>query len=347
MKLALFGLLCLPAALAMATSRADLEEWEAWKQQHGKSYSTNSEARTELGELTEDEESIRRKVWLENRAAIEEHNRQFNEGVHTFHLAMNKFGDLRSHEFVATMNGFRPSLDERGALNSSQLHQMPANILSLPTNVDWRKKGAVTEVKDQGGCGSCWAFAATGALEAAHHKKTGKLVSLSEQQLVDCSGEDCDGGWPEDAYEYIKKNGGIDTEESYPYEAQDGQSDGTCRYNPDHIGARVSGFTRVKTGDEDALKHAVATQGPCSVAIDARNLSFQFHSGGIYSNPDCSSESLDHAVLVVGYGTENGKDFWLIKNSWGKDWGEDGYFRMARNANNMCGVATDATYPIV
>jgi len=341
MKLALFGLLCLPAALAMATSRADLEEWEAWKQQHGKTYTTNSDARTELGELTEDEESLRRKVWLENRAAIEEHNRQFNEGVHTFHLAMNKFGDLRSHEFVATMNGFRPSLDERGALNSSQLHQMPANIRSLPTNVDWRKKGAVTEVKDQGCCGSCWAFATTGALEAAHHKKTGKLVSLSEQQLVDCSGEGCLGGLPEHAYEFIKKQGGIDTEESYPYEAKEGK----CRYNPNHKGARVTGFTTVPTGDENALKHAVATQGPCSVGIDG---SFhQFHKGGIYSWSGCSSEMLDHAVLVVGYGTENGKDFWLIKNSWGKDWGEDGYFRMARNANNMCGVATDATYPIV
>merc|ERR1712088_1292185 len=136
--------------------------------------------------------------------------------------AMNEFGDLRGDEFVAKMNGFRPSLEERDG-NSSQLHQLPANILSLPTKVDWRKKGAVTEVKNQGQCGSCWAFAATGALEAAHHKKTGKLVSLSEQQLIDCAYHEdrCNiGGDYEHAYKYIKENGGIDTEESYPYEGK-------------------------------------------------------------------------------------------------------------------------------
>ncbi|XP_044231460.1 procathepsin L-like [Thunnus albacares] len=217
----------------------------------------------------------------------------------------------------------------------------------LPDFVDWRDKGYVTEVKNQKNCGSCWAFSATGSLEGQIFNKTGKLVSLSEQQLVDCSRDygnmGCSGGWMHDAFRYIKENGGLDTEDSYPYEAKDGK----CRYDPAKIGANCTGYVNVKSNDEDALRDAVATIGPVSVAIDASQTSFQLYKSGVYDEPHCQSSALNHAVLAVGYGTENGLDYWLVKNSWGLEWGDKGYIKMSRNKQNQCGMGSYAIYPQV
>lgn len=220
--------------------------------------------------------------------------------------------------------------------------------LELPRSVDWRKKGAVTPVKNQGRCGSCWSFSTTGALEGQMFRKTGRLVSLSEQNLIDCSGEygnnGCNGGLMDNAFAYIRDNKGIDSEESYPYEGVQGE----CRYSKQAREGEDTGFVDIPSGNEHALMKALASVGPVSVAIDASHESFQFYHDGVYDPPNCDSHALDHGVLVVGYGTtDDDVDYYIVKNSWGTTWGKDGYIWMARNSGNECGVATQASYPLV
>lgn len=147
----------------------------------------------------------------------------------------------------------------------------------------------------------------------------------------------------DNAFRYIKDNHGIDTEKSYPYEAEDDK----CRYTPSNSGATDRGYVDIESGNEEQLKKAVATVGPISVAIDASHESFQFYAEGVYDEETCSTEELDHGVLVIGYGTENGQDYWIVKNSWGESWGQKGIIKMSRNRNNQCGIATQASYPLV
>ncbi|XP_065344636.1 cathepsin L-like [Cloeon dipterum] len=189
----------------------------------------------------------------------------------------------------------------------------------------------------------------TGSLEGQQFRKTGNLVLLSEQNLIDCSGWlgnfGCGGGETDLAFQYAISDG-IDTEESYPYQG----INGTCRYNASQVGATAAGFMDIGRGDEDDLQAAVATMGPVSVVINAKD-SFRFYAEGVYYEPECSSkdEDLNHALLVIGYGTDDktGMDYWLVKNSWGTDWGDEGYAKMARNKDNNCGIATMARFPLV
>ncbi|KFM62807.1 Cathepsin L, partial [Stegodyphus mimosarum] len=308
------------------------EEWKAFKLEFKKLYE-------------EAEDAFRMKVFMENKHKIAQHNQLYSKGKKSYGLAMNKFGDLLHHEFVQTMNGFKRNYQD--VISNGSTYLSPANVV-LPDYVNWTEKGYVTPVKDQGQCGSCWSFSATGALEGQHFRKTGKLVSLSEQNLIDCStkygNEGCNGGLMDQAFEYIEYNHGIDTEESYPYRAKQGR----CHYKKSHRGATDTGYVDIPSGDETKLMEAVATVGPVSVAIDASHESFQFYSHGVYNEVECDSKNLDHGVLVVGYGTtEDGEDYWLVKNSWGTTWGDQGYIKMSRNKNNQCGIASQASYPLV
>lgn len=327
-------------ATAQAVSFFEIvkEEWTTFKMEHKKVYKSDVE------------EKFRMKIFMDNKHKIAKHNANFEMKKVSYKLKMNKYGDMLHHEFVNTLNGFNKSINVQlraERLPVGAVFIEPANV-ELPEAVDWRKHGATTPVKDQGHCGSCWSFSATGALEGQHFRQTGVLVSLSEQNLIDCSGKygnnGCNGGLMDQAFQYIKENRGVDTEITYPYEAENDN----CRYNPTNSGATDAGYVDIPQGNEKKLKAAVATVGPISVAIDASHHSFQFYNSGVYDEPECSSEELDHGVLVVGYGTdESGQDYWLVKNSWGETWGDQGYIKMARNKDNQCGIASSASYPLV
>ncbi|XP_075463665.1 cathepsin S-like isoform X2 [Ascaphus truei] len=197
---------------------------------------------------------------------------------------------------------------------------------------------------DMDKCGSCWAFSAVGALEGQLQLKTGKLISLSPQNLVDCSSNystyGCNGGFMTNAFQYIIDNKGIDSDSSYPYQ---GKAD-TCHYNSSGKAATCSKYRWIVPRTEQALQAALANVGPVSVAIDASYPTFSFYKSGIYNYASCS-EKVNHAVLAVGYGSLNGQDYWILKNSWGVTYGEKGYIRIARNQGNLCGVASYASYP--
>eukprot|EP01120_Amphizonella_sp_Union-15-10_P006748 TRINITY_DN220_c0_g1_i2.p1 TRINITY_DN220_c0_g1~~TRINITY_DN220_c0_g1_i2.p1 ORF type:complete len:338 (-),score=64.17 TRINITY_DN220_c0_g1_i2:103-1065(-) len=256
-----------------------------------------------------------------------------------FTVELNKFADLTAQEFSRVYKGLKmPSTLPKSIYKSSNI--------TLPESLDWRTKGVVTGVKNQGQCGSCWSFSTTGSVEGAHALATGRLVSLSEQNLVDCSvaegNQGCNGGLMDSAFEYIIKNRGIDTEASYPYTAT---GPNACRFNRNDVGATISSYKDVPSGSENALQEFVYS-APTSVAIDASHSSFQFYRSGVYYESACSSSRLDHGVLVIGWGVDR-TDYWLVKNSWGTDWGMNGYIQMSRNRGNNCGIATMASRPIV
>ncbi|XP_058095652.1 senescence-specific cysteine protease SAG39-like [Magnolia sinica] len=300
---------------------------ERWMAQYGHTYKDAAE------------KELRFKIFKDNVEFIESFN---NAGDRSYKLSVNEFADQTNEEFKSTHNGFKPT-QTRASRATSFMYE---NV-TVPASMDWRKKGAVTPIKDQGQCGCCWAFSAVAAMEGITQLKTGKLVSLSEQEVVDCdtNGEDqgCEGGLMDDAFDFIRHNGGLTTEANYPYEG----IDGTCNSKKaaNHV-AKINGYEDVTANSEKALLKAVANQ-PVSVAIDASGSDFQFYSSGVFTG-DCGTE-LDHGVTAVGYGTtDDGTKYWLVKNSWGTSWGEDGYIMMERDIDaeeGICGIAMQASYP--
>lgn len=412
-------------------------EWSQFKSTFNKSYAD------------ENEENYRRQIFLHNQEIIVAHNAQYEQGLETYSLCVNKFGDWLHDEYIG-INGLDLSqkdasedesesdesnedgddgshgshgeqqhcseCQEQGAhgahgssegrsfdgsevnqssSGSSSDNQQNGNSASsgsagsqggsagsqggnaggqegnagsqggsagnqggkksasneqggeAPDKKDWRDDGAVTSVKDQLKCASCWAFSAAGALEGQFFLKNGVLESLSEQELVDCSrkvfNNGCNTGFMTNAFLYTKSDG-IHTEAEYPYEAKDAK----CRTTPNEKKNKKLKTIKPK-GDEQELKKAVGTVGPVSVGLDALNDKFMFYGGGVYFNPECKPEKVSHAVLAIGYGTDEktGMDYWLIKNSYGTTWGEEGYGKVARNKDNHCGIASLASYPIV
>ena len=271
---------------------------------------------------------------------INEHNKNSNA---SYMLGITNFADMTNEEYVKYISS-KKNIDAPTNICKAQTTQSG----TYPTLVDWRAKNAVTPVKDQGQCGSCWSFSTTGAVEGAYSIKHGNLLSFSEQQLVDCSysygNHGCNGGLMQDAFTYIHDKG-ITTESAYPYTAVSSRS--SCvAFTPETY---VSGCINV-IANELQLTYAVAQQ-PVSVSIEADAKSFQLYKSGVYDNSDCGT-TLDHGVLAVGYGKEDGKDYWLVKNSWSTSWGDNGYIKIFRNSvasstKGLCGIAMDSSYPVM
>lgn len=318
--------------LLSATSINGFHTQEQFEDTHNRYYNhmTHFNPVHNLGEYW-----MRFNAYATTDAKITAHNSNSN---HSWAMGHNKFSDKYQFE----LGVYKGYLGNSNRTFSGLVHKV--DNTSLPDAVDWRASGLVTPIKDQGECGSCWAFSAVGSMEGQHAKATGKLVSLSEQEIVDCD-TDCDGcggGWMDKAFNYTINNKGDDTETSYPYTA----TDGTCNFNSSNVGATFSNYTDVAPGDCDALLHAVATVGPVSVAVNADGI-FGYVSG-IYTDTTCDPNSLDHGVVVVGYGqTPEGKKYWIVKNSWGTEWGQDGYIYWGRDIDNMCGICNVASYPNV
>jgi len=302
------------------------EMFAQFKAKHNKNYAD------------EKEHASRESIFRQNVRYIHSKNRS----PITYTLAVNHIADLSRTE-LRMMNGRRPSKGYNGGQPfNKNLYTAP-----LPDSLDWRLFGAVNPVKDQAVCGSCWSFGTTGTIEGAYFLATGKLIRLSQQELMDCSwgqgNNACDGGEDFRAYQWIMQNkGGLASEDSYGmYKGQDWK----CRSKNVTGTAQLDSYVNVTSGDQEALKLAMFSHGPISVGIDASHLSLSFYANGVYYEEACRNDpdGLDHAVLAVGYGVMHGQEYWLVKNSWSTYWGNDGYVLMSQK-NNNCGVATDATF---
>ncbi|KAF7017962.1 unnamed protein product [Triticum aestivum] len=327
-------LLVLVAATAFVSATAAGGEalaarHEQWMAKYGRVY-------------TDAAEKLRRQeVFAANARHIDAVNRAGNR---TYTLGLNQFSDLTNEEFVEKHLGYR---HQRGDESTpvAAVNMSMAQFESTPDSVDWRAQGAVTQIKDQAACSCCWAFAAVAATEGLVQIATGNLISMSEQQVLDCTGgpSNCDSGYVNDALSYIAKSGGLQQEAAYAYIGQQG----ACRggdVSPNSAAAVGAPRFVSLNGDEGALQELVASQ-PVAVGVEA-DLDFHHYTSGVYTGSSSCGHNLNHAVTVVGYGTDGGgQEYWLVKNQWGTGWGEGGYMRLTRGNGGNCGMATFAYYP--
>lgn len=300
--------------------------WEEFKKFYHKHYSAG-------------EDIAKKAVFFKTLEFYLEHNRAFYNRSHTFTVGLNQFTDMLEAEYRTS------GLDTRLDCNNRSMVYVPPKNVSIPDSVNWYEKGYVHDPEDQGICGACWAFCGIAALEGQYKRLTGELVKLSEQQLIDCStvtgNRQCKGGQMCRAYEYAVLAGGVNSHSDYPFRNETGE----CKFSKDSIAVNVTGYIEIPYGDEHALLMAVALIGPVAAGVDGSRKRFRSYKSGIYDDPLCNNVTLSHAVTIVGYGTEEGKDYWLVKNSWGKDWGQNGFGKMVRNKNNQCGLASNALFP--
>jgi len=338
-------LLILSAMILLANALPEVMSWEDWLD----AFNPNEHFNGEFSVTTENQ-SEREKTYMDNIKLIQEHNARHDVGLETFRLGVNQFSAMSYREWSSSVPGCliprtRPAVAYPELVKREEFRR---GISANATSIDWREKNVVTRVKNQGNCGSCWAFSATGSIEVSVAIETGNLISLSEQQLMDCSRAEgdisCAGGLMDNAFEYVEYNHGLDSEADYPYEMRDD----TCKTKKERIHvSSIKSFHDINPKDEQAIARAVQI-GAVSVAIEADQLSFMLYRSGVYT-AKCGN-ALDHGVLIVGYGTsEEGLDYWIVKNSWGVEWGEQGYILLERNIEDpagKCGIALQPSFPI-
>ncbi|XP_069356318.1 cysteine proteinase-like [Maniola hyperantus] len=296
---------------------------------------------------SDEEKAMRYEIFLRNLEQINQLNAKHNYTE----FGITQFSDLTLQEFLTKQTCVKASSnyygDCRPVTEDLDYYDGPTrinlDIVRLPTDIDWRDKNVVTSVKNQGGCGSCWAFSTVGNVESMNAIKTGQLTDLSEQQLVDCDTQNngCKSGIPAVALQYFMSKGAM-TSESYPYTV----ADGTCKYDANSVAVRVADCVSV-TGGEDAIAEQLAQMGPLSIAIDSASI--HHYNGAIIHGQSCQSGPINHAVLLVGYGTDSasGLKYWIVKNSWGEIWGENGYFRMEKGVNCLSMTSQPPVYAVI
>ncbi|XP_061391827.1 procathepsin L-like [Musca vetustissima] len=335
--LILTSLVTLSWSLQSFPKLCNVQDFQDYLQQTGKVYNDPREYQ------------FRESIFLAKKSVVDTGNKYAGQGLASFNMAINPLADLTHAEITRLFGSKITYIGENITSQHTNFVTAKTKDDGLPDHFDWRELGGVTPPDFQGvDCGSCWSFATIGALEGHLFRRTGLLVPLSTQNLVDCA-EDygsmgCDGGFQEYAFEYIRDHG-VSVASKYPYtqmeNAQCGRNETTDK------GVYIRDYARIKPGDEAKMKEVIATLGPLACSMNADVVSFEQYSGGIYDDNQCNQGEVNHSVVVVGYGTENGRDYWIVKNSYSANWGENGFFRLPRNENSFCGIASECSFPIL